>query len=176
MKLCVFFIFKLCPWIIEIGDWALRWTEGDERIQIFFVMLFFPLVMNALQYYIIDSFIKGKKPGDHEPIPSEDGSETGEDQVGVAQRSASADLDRYRSIDQNEEGEVDKATGNTGHPLETQHSPSDKSLKKADAKTEPVDSIDEYDPALDGEGSSSGSAGMRQESREGLDKRSKEGG
>ncbi|KAI9772163.1 MAG: hypothetical protein M1839_002534 [Geoglossum umbratile] len=58
MKLCVLFIFSICPWISWIGDWALRWTEGDPRIQVFFVMLLFPLIMNAMQYYIIDSFIK----------------------------------------------------------------------------------------------------------------------
>ena len=62
MKACVFLIFTLCPWIIVVGNWALRWTEGNEAIQIAFVMLIFPLIMNALQYYIIDSFIKNNKP------------------------------------------------------------------------------------------------------------------
>lgn len=45
-----------------VGNWALRWTEGNEAIQIAFVMLIFPLIMNALQYYIIDTFIKNNKP------------------------------------------------------------------------------------------------------------------
>ena len=63
MKFCVFLIFTLCPWIIVVGNWALRWTEGNEAIQIAFVMLIFPLIMNALQYYIIDTFIKNNKPG-----------------------------------------------------------------------------------------------------------------
>lgn len=58
MKTCVFIIFQLLPWIVQIGDWALRWTEGNEAYQIAFVLLIFPLIMNALQYYIIDSFIK----------------------------------------------------------------------------------------------------------------------
>jgi hypothetical protein len=61
MKACVFFIFKLCPWLGRVGDWALRWTEGNEALQIAFVMLIFPLIMNALQYYIIDTFIKNNK-------------------------------------------------------------------------------------------------------------------
>lgn len=61
MKVCVFFIFQLCPWIVVVGDWALRWTEGNEALQIAFVMLIFPLIMNAFQYYVIDTFIK-KKP------------------------------------------------------------------------------------------------------------------
>lgn len=60
MKFVVLLIFVLFPWISHIGDWALRWTEGNERLQVGFVMLFFPVVMNATQYYIIDTFIKGK--------------------------------------------------------------------------------------------------------------------
>ena len=78
MKFCGFVFFSLCPWIIAVGDWALRWTEGNERVQVFFVMLFFPLVMNALQYYIIDGFIKDQHPDDHEQVPS-DGGDNDED-------------------------------------------------------------------------------------------------
>ncbi|PHH84539.1 hypothetical protein CDD83_1787 [Cordyceps sp. RAO-2017] len=74
MKLCVLIIFLLMPWISKVGDWALGWTEGNERLQIAFVMMIFPLVMNGLQYYIIDSFIK-KKETEHEHLPSEDPDE-----------------------------------------------------------------------------------------------------
>ena len=63
MKFVVLLIFILLPWISHIGDWALRWTEGNEKLQVGFVMLFFPVVMNATQYYIIDTFIKGKLEG-----------------------------------------------------------------------------------------------------------------
>lgn len=58
MKLCVLIIFMMFPWISHVGDWALGWTEGNERLQIVFVMMLFPLIMNAMQYYIIDSYIK----------------------------------------------------------------------------------------------------------------------
>lgn len=74
MKTCVFFIFELLPWIARIGDWALRWTEGNEAVQIAFVMLIFPLIMNAMQYYIIDSFIKGKAPEQEEESAGEHGA------------------------------------------------------------------------------------------------------
>lgn len=63
MKLCVFLIFQLFPWLGWVGDWALRWTEGKEWLQILFVMLIFPLIMNALQYWIVDSFIKDRTGG-----------------------------------------------------------------------------------------------------------------
>ncbi|TQN74013.1 Store-operated calcium entry regulator STIMATE, partial [Colletotrichum shisoi] len=71
MKFCVLIIFLLLPWISRVGDWALRWTEGNEQLQIFFVMMFFPLVMNAMQYYIIDSFIK-QPHHEHERLPEDD--------------------------------------------------------------------------------------------------------
>ena len=58
MKTCVFFIIELLPFIVHVGDWALKWTEGNTAMQIFFVMLLFPVIMNAIQYYIIDIFIK----------------------------------------------------------------------------------------------------------------------
>jgi len=76
MKTCVFIIFQLCPWLGPVGDWALGWTEGNEAIQVAFVMLIFPLIMNAMQYYIIDTFIKNNEPPDHE---NEEASEQGED-------------------------------------------------------------------------------------------------
>lgn len=58
MKICVFFLIHFVPFIVKVGDWALRWTEGNTAVQVIFVMLLFPLIMNAIQYYIIDTFIK----------------------------------------------------------------------------------------------------------------------
>ncbi|KAG6053135.1 hypothetical protein E4U17_005001 [Claviceps sp. LM77 group G4] len=71
MKICVLLIFVLMPWISKVGDWALGWTEGNEKLQIAFVMMIFPLVMNGLQYYIIDSLIKEKEPY-HERLASDE--------------------------------------------------------------------------------------------------------
>ena len=66
MKFCILAIFAVLPWIALAGDWALRWTEGSEALQIVFVMFIFPLIMNALQYYIIDSFIRDPASGEEE--------------------------------------------------------------------------------------------------------------
>ncbi|KAF5595713.1 vacuolar membrane protein [Fusarium subglutinans] len=74
MKICVLIIFIMMPWISKAGDWALGWTEGNEKLQIAFVMMIFPLIMNALQYYIIDSFIK-LKDTNHESHGSESDDE-----------------------------------------------------------------------------------------------------
>ena len=77
MKSCVFFIFEIFPWIARVGDWALGWTEGNAAVQIAFVMLIFPLIMNGLQYYIIDSFIKNNKPAADPAGEGEGGGEHG---------------------------------------------------------------------------------------------------
>lgn len=76
MKVCVLIIFIMMPWISKAGDWALGWTEGNEKLQIAFVMMIFPLIMNALQYYIIDSFIK-LKDTDYETANSNEPDDEG---------------------------------------------------------------------------------------------------
>ena len=90
MKLCVFFLFQALPWIAWVGDWALRWTEGNEALQIAFVMFIFPVLMNAIQYYIIDGFIKeSHEEQGFEAVPTEDSQESGS----VRERSDSDDED-----------------------------------------------------------------------------------
>ncbi|KAF2160577.1 hypothetical protein M409DRAFT_70327 [Zasmidium cellare ATCC 36951] len=64
MKLFVFFLFLAMPWLPWIGDWALRWTEGNEALQVTFALFVFPLAMNAIQYWVIDNFIMDKKKGE----------------------------------------------------------------------------------------------------------------
>ena len=129
MKFFVFVIFQLCPWIIRVGNWALQWTEDNEKLQVFFVMLFFPVVMNALQYYIIDSFIKNQKPSDHEQIPSEDEDEDA--------------ADERRGSDEDYNSASDDELANKTSQLEA------KELSKK---------MDEYDPLKDGERSEGSSS------------------
>ncbi|KAM0253592.1 hypothetical protein ACHAQJ_007221 [Trichoderma viride] len=87
MKVCVLIIFIMMPWISRVGDWALGWTDGNEKLQVAFVMMIFPLIMNGLQYYIIDSFIKNKST-DHEMLPSED---NGDDHHDYERRGSGSD-------------------------------------------------------------------------------------
>jgi len=63
MKLFVWALFAILPWLPWVGDWALRWTEGNEALQVAFAMFIFPLVMNGVQYWIIDSFIMDRSRG-----------------------------------------------------------------------------------------------------------------
>lgn len=142
MKICVLVIFLVLPWISRIGDWALRWTEGNEQLQVFFVMLFFPVVMNATQYYIIDSFIKSRKPADHEALPSEDGeSDDGTDESDPFDDPMPEDIDDMESEDElpKKEAMVIKA---------------DMQAEKGDNRggSSPRDQHN-YDPQFDGENS-----------------------
>lgn len=99
MKICVFIIFQLCPWIVVVGDWALRWTEGNTALQIAFVMLIFPLIMNAFQYYVIDTFIKKKPDADDTASQISHGSSEGE-RGGLLAGDEHAHDDRRASIDE----------------------------------------------------------------------------
>ena len=173
MKCCVFVIFKLCPWIVAVGDWALRWTEGDERVQVFFVMLFFPVVMNALQYYIIDTFIKDQKLGQHEDEDEDgehdhlqsddsDGSESdpeGEPVSEAGRGRPKRGRRRHRGdADGSNVGGEDEAvlTKNDvdAHVVEREDKDKDKD-KEGTLRTESKN-VEEYDPATDGAATGSG--------------------
>ncbi|KAF7550588.1 hypothetical protein G7Z17_g5623 [Cylindrodendrum hubeiense] len=125
MKICVLIIFIMMPWISKVGDWALGWTEGNEKLQIAFVMMIFPLIMNGLQYYIIDSFIK-KQESDHEPLDSDDPDE------GPRRYDDSEDeTSRVRLVDADTDSEPDE--------------------EAAKLALRPQSKDSEYDPDVDGD-------------------------
>lgn len=117
-----------------MGDWALRWTEGNTAVQITFVMFIFPLIMNALQYWIIDSFIKDPVDGEaaYQGV-GEDDDESDEEWLERQQRR------REQGIDGDDDSDVEEVVS--------------KPLKEANPTPLPVRNKD-YDPELDGAGSS----------------------
>jgi hypothetical protein len=120
-------------------------------VQVFFVMLFFPVVMNALQYYIIDSFIKNQKPSDHEPVPSEDEDDTDHDETRRGRSFDGASDGDGNSDSEDEAGATKKAeTVKTSSLKEDGTSPKEEPKK-----------LDEYDPDLDGSRSIGSSSGER---------------
>ena len=125
-------------------------------VQVFFVMLFFPVIMNALQYYIIDGFIKNQNLSDHEPIPSEDGEADNDGRSG-----------------RRDEDNVDAGFDGTEEAPKLAKPPRTPSKKGSTSrvsitKVDP-NKLDEYNPDRDGEGSptivasSSPSAGTDEE-------------
>ncbi|KAG1471264.1 hypothetical protein G6F56_002225 [Rhizopus delemar] len=64
MKVIVVALFHLCPWMADVGAWVLGWTVDNYRLQVVFVMFIFPLVMNIMQFWIIDTIVKHKSDKD----------------------------------------------------------------------------------------------------------------
>ncbi|KAI8938860.1 hypothetical protein NX059_004721 [Plenodomus lindquistii] len=142
MKLCVLAIFTFLPWIAWVGDWALRWTEGNTALQIAFVMFIFPLIMNAIQYWIIDGFIKDQDRGDGQyVVAAADDSEDDEDEEWLERQRRR----REAGLDGDEESDIDIEVTEPA------------ALKEANPTIMPVRSNHrkgtEYDPATDGQGS-----------------------
>jgi len=63
MKTTVFILLNLVPELSTVGEFLLRWTYGHKKLRIFFVMFFFPLIMNIVQYIIIDNILKASTEG-----------------------------------------------------------------------------------------------------------------
>ncbi|KAL2060225.1 hypothetical protein VTL71DRAFT_9620 [Oculimacula yallundae] len=157
MKICVLIIFLVLPWISRVGDWALRWTEGDEALQVIFVMLVFPVIMNATQYYIIDSFIQNQKPEGHERIPDHDDEESGSEN-GDAALVAGEDAEGIETGD-DEDQEIKPMGSAAVETVKRKKGGSSRRSPKA-LKTQHKD----YDPLFDGESSPTvvGSASTRE--------------
>ena len=111
MKLVVVVLFALWPGIFKIGEWLLSWLGNGDAAQVILqvsfsslahfvalilgtsVMGLFPIIMNILQFWLIDSIVKAHAPpvaltddtsrlgihsGDQEPLFQADGSDEDE--------------------------------------------------------------------------------------------------
>ncbi|KAF0431396.1 vacuolar membrane protein [Gigaspora margarita] len=63
MKIVIVITFRHFPFLFDFGEWFLGWTLYDARLQVVFVMLVFPLVMNTVQFWLVDQVIKKKLEG-----------------------------------------------------------------------------------------------------------------
>jgi hypothetical protein len=153
MKFCVFFLINLFPFIVKIGDWALGWTEGNTAIQIAFVMLLFPVIMNAIQYYIIDHFIKKQLSYDLYTAP-----DTVDDEEDIHRREALLDgLDEAYSTDSDD----DEANGKPSVPVSQPKATANALQESEDTLTEDFSPVPPYEPP-----SSSSSRNERERKRD----------
>lgn len=143
MKFCVLIIFLVAPWISRVGDWALRWTEGNEALQVVFVMLVFPVIMNATQYYIIDSFIK-KQTTEHELIPDAEEDDDVDSYDGPL-RASIDDLDS--------EEDDDQEVWSKGRRSRTRVNNDRRGGNSSTSQTPPKVDDRDYDPQFDGDAS-----------------------
>lgn len=60
VKVCVIIIFTVFPWVEKVGKWILS-PFKNPKSEVVFVMLIFPLIMNVIQFWLIDSVIKAKE-------------------------------------------------------------------------------------------------------------------
>ncbi|PIL37463.1 hypothetical protein GSI_01157 [Ganoderma sinense ZZ0214-1] len=59
MKLVVIALFAALPIIFDLGEWLLAFLGSSNAAQVIFVMGIFPIVMNVLQFWLIDTIVKG---------------------------------------------------------------------------------------------------------------------
>ncbi|KAI8092983.1 vacuolar membrane protein-domain-containing protein [Halteromyces radiatus] len=57
MKLCQFWCFHHIPWFFLFGQWLLDWTRDNYHHQVILVMFIYPLLMNAIQFWMIDTML-----------------------------------------------------------------------------------------------------------------------
>ena len=125
-------------------------------IQVFFVMLFFPVVMNAMQYYIIDGFIKDQKPLEHEPVPSDDDGEDNENDEHRPIRRRSGEREHGDSLD-----EIDEIDG-IKDAAEAKVSEDHTTIPE---RQEDPKGLDDYDPSLDGDARAESSSGTADDTK-----------
>jgi len=80
MKLIVVAVVSFWEGLSDIGAWLLSWLGNDDTAQVIFTMGLFPIFMNIIQFWVIDSIIKVGGVGglgvqleepdvaDHEPL------------------------------------------------------------------------------------------------------------
>ncbi|PPR02651.1 hypothetical protein CVT24_002134 [Panaeolus cyanescens] len=113
MKVVVILFLVLFPGIYLVGEWLLSWTwTGDsDGLQVVFVMGIFPIIMNVVQFWLIDSIVKASstivplavdveshRGPDEEPLfnaPSDDEDNNDPRSLGVHSRTSISSADSH---------------------------------------------------------------------------------
>ncbi|KAG8865411.1 hypothetical protein FRB96_000301 [Tulasnella sp. 330] len=136
MKLAVGALLTLVPQLFVVGEWLLSWTNGDERLQIIFVMGLFPIIMNVLQFWLIDTIVKDKAflPDGYVPVEVPPGESD----------PPIHDIERYGTDD-----DTDTEEGSS-HPRRRRHSsqgrsqsPSNRSLSRPSSSAQSTSATSE---------------------------------
>jgi STIMATE family len=108
MKIMVLILFGIFPFLFDIGRWVLNLFGDRKKAQVFFVMALFPLAMNTLQFWLIDSVLR------HNPNTSKYRSEEDDQLTGAAGQGDDEDDD---DIEQGREEEEGRRSGSLDGPL-----------------------------------------------------------
>ena len=70
MKLIVLGLLYMMPFLTLFGSWLLGLFQTHRAMQVIFVMALFPMAMNMLQFWIVDSMLLYQRPPPgYEPAP-----------------------------------------------------------------------------------------------------------
>ena len=70
MKLIVLGLLYVMPFLTFFGSWLLGLFQTHRAMQVIFVMALFPMAMNMLQFWIVDSMLLYQRPPPgYEPAP-----------------------------------------------------------------------------------------------------------
>lgn len=58
MKLIVVALFAVWPGVFRLGEWLLDFLGPSDALQVIFTMGLFPILMNIIQFWLIDSIVK----------------------------------------------------------------------------------------------------------------------
>ncbi|KAI0340748.1 hypothetical protein BDW22DRAFT_1359556 [Trametopsis cervina] len=72
MKLLVLALFAATPGIFKAGEWLLGFLGTSDAAQVIFTMGIFPIIMNILQFWLIDSIVKAGAHSASVALPSGD--------------------------------------------------------------------------------------------------------
>ncbi|KAL4247075.1 hypothetical protein ABKN59_001397 [Abortiporus biennis] len=71
MKILVVLLLALWPGIFKLGEWLLSFLGSSNTAQVVFVMGLFPITMNILQFWLIDSIVKDSSQTSSVALPSD---------------------------------------------------------------------------------------------------------
>lgn len=58
MKMAVLLLFAIFPFLFDMGSWLLGLFGNHKQVQVLFSMALFPLAMNIVQFWLIDSLLR----------------------------------------------------------------------------------------------------------------------
>lgn len=61
MKITIYYIMINIPILVKLAIWLLSRLDNYPNLQVSFVLLIFPLIMNTFQYYVVDNLIQSRK-------------------------------------------------------------------------------------------------------------------
>ncbi|EIW61555.1 uncharacterized protein TRAVEDRAFT_118048 [Trametes versicolor FP-101664 SS1] len=79
MKLLVVALFAALPIIFDAAEWLLTFLGPSDAAQVIFTMGLFPIMMNVIQFWLIDSIVKGSDS--HSPLSLDADSSRGSDDL-----------------------------------------------------------------------------------------------